>query len=184
MKTVNEQFSDLQRNELQSFFKNTLTEALAAVKDLQHAEWYKTCTFEEMKNTIVDYLYSDETGQFIGEGTNTISSNFILNDETQNDFIRAFNEARNAVWSEFLWKKFGGSIITYGSVPVLVEREDQMQELFDVLKITSYTEVKSDKMAYAMKSLNLNKDNKVQHIYEFIFNGCNGLVCFDGDYVC
>ncbi|MDO4800818.1 MAG: hypothetical protein Q4A15_01505 [Prevotellaceae bacterium] len=184
MKTVNEQFSDLQRNELQSFFKNTLTEALAAVKDLQHAEWYKTCTFEEMKNTIVDYLYSDETGQFIGEGTNTISSNFILNDETQNDFIRAFNEARNAVWSEFLWKKFGGSIITYGSVPVLVEREEQMQDLFDVLKVTPYNEISPKDIPDAMKKLCLSSAIKVKRIFGFVFNGFNGLVCFDGDYVC
>lgn len=184
MKTISNHLTDLQRNELQSFIKNTLTEALAAVDDLQHAEWYKTCTFDEMKNTLVDYLYSDETGQFIGEGTNTNSSNFILNDETQNDFICAFDGARKAVWSEYLWKKFGGSIMTYGNVPVLVEREDQMQELFDVLKIASYTEVEADKMTKAMKALDLKDYNNVQHIYEFIFNGFNGLVCFDGDYVC
>lgn len=182
MKTLSQKFNVLQFKELQSFFENRLAQMIAGV-DILHVEKYKDCSFDEMKSMMIGYLY-DETNQCIGEGANTLQTNFIFNSDTQNDFIRAFDEAKNAVWTEYLWRKLGGSLVNYGSMPVMIENEQQMQELFDVLKVTPYNEISPKDIPDAMKKLCLSSANKVKRIFGFVFNGFNGLVCFDGDYVC
>ena len=103
MKVINSNISALSFNELRDFMRRLVYESLVSLDGLSNketlVELYETCS---MDNYFTEWdLIWDDDGNLIGEGLDTISSNFILNDNTRADFEKAFNQARNAAISEY-----------------------------------------------------------------------------------
>jgi len=100
---ITNNINGLQFNELCDFMKRLIRESLYALNGLsdkeKHVNWYETCTMDDYF-TEWDQLL-DENDNLIGEGLDTISSKFVLNDNTRADFERAFTQARDAALEEY-----------------------------------------------------------------------------------
>ena len=74
-----------------------------------------------------------------------------------------------------------GSLVNYGSDPLLIETEEQAQELLDSMDdlypITDKNEVET-----AKKQLNLEGHDEVTKVYGFMCVGCASVVCFGDDW--
>lgn len=101
--TITNNINGLQFNELCDFMKRLICESLYALNGLSDKEelvnWYETCTMDDYF-TEWNQLW-DENDNLIGEGLDTISSKFVLNDNTRADFERAFTQARDAALEEY-----------------------------------------------------------------------------------
>lgn len=73
-----------------------------------------------------------------------------------------------------------GSLVNYGSDPLLVETEEQAQELFDSMD-DLYLITDKDEVETAKKQLNLERYN-VTKVYGFMCDGCASVVCFGDDW--
>lgn len=99
---ISTELSSTQYHELKNFMKGCITEPLNTVDDhdTEKIMWYKDC---EMGDYFTEWteIYDDSDDK-IGEGLDTISSYFILNDDTRADFECAFDEARDEAYTERL----------------------------------------------------------------------------------
>lgn len=103
MKVINCNMSTLSFNELRDFMQRMVYESLVSLDGLSdkeaHVKWYETCSMDDYF-TEWDHIWDDDEN-LIGEGLDTISSKFILNDNTRADFEKAFSQARNAALDEY-----------------------------------------------------------------------------------
>ena len=104
-KFIDSNISALDCNELRDFMKGLICESLYALNGLsdkeEHVKWYETCTMDEYFTEWDQLWDEDENDEFVGEGLDTISSKFVLNDNTRADFERAFSQARDAALEEY-----------------------------------------------------------------------------------
>lgn len=104
-KAITNNINGLQFNELCDFMKRLICESLYALSGLSNkeelVEMYETCTMDDYFTEWDQLWDEDEVDGFIGEGLDTISSKFVLNDETRADFEKAFSLARDAALQEY-----------------------------------------------------------------------------------
>lgn len=93
---ITRELNALEFDELRDYMNMCIRQSIFDYND-QDKSWFKDCTMDEY---FVEYqdIYDDDVK--VGIGLDTISHKFVLNDETQADFERAFWEARDKAYEE------------------------------------------------------------------------------------
>lgn len=87
MAIIKTKFNAYQTIELTNVLRNMLVESIECGGDI---EWYREASMDDYFNEYQEIWDGDTR---IGEGIDTISSQFVLNDETREDFEICFNTA-------------------------------------------------------------------------------------------
>ena len=93
---ITKELNGLQFNELVNHMYNCLLESMAVCDDIA---WYESCSMDDYF-TQWDEIW-DEGDNLVGEGLDTISHKFLLDDETRGDFENAFKIARDRACENF-----------------------------------------------------------------------------------
>jgi len=98
---ISNNINGFQFNELRDYMQNCIEESIAALdsSDTEHIEWYKDC---EMEDYFAEWQEIWDGDTKIGEGLDTLTHKFVLNDDTRDDFERAFEEARDEAYENKL----------------------------------------------------------------------------------
>ena len=83
---------------LRNYMRERLRESFSYFDDTNKS-WLLTCSYDEYFNEFVS-IYDEYDDTKLGEGLDIISHAIVLNDETRNDFVDAFNEARAEIIRE------------------------------------------------------------------------------------
>ena len=110
MKTtiITENINSLQFIELRDCMQQCIEESMKALdsRDAESLMWYEDCSMNDYFYELQE-IYDD--GTRVGEGIDTNSHSFVLNDDTRIDFENAFEQARDAAF-ESVMKDLGEKI--------------------------------------------------------------------------
>lgn len=103
MKTtiITDIISTMQFIELRDYMQNLISESMKALDshDAKSVMWYRDCSLDDYFTEWQEIWDGDVK---VGEGIGTIAHKFVLNDDTRADFERAFEEAREAAYEEYV----------------------------------------------------------------------------------
>ena len=102
MGIIKEKLTALQFNELEDFLQTVVLRESFATWAEDKIEYLATVEMDDY--FLPEYPeFETDDGEYLGKGIDTISNKYILNDETRDDIVRAFNMARDAAYEE--WKE-------------------------------------------------------------------------------
>ena len=84
--------------ELCECIKECIRQSIHYSGNEEKISWFKDCTMDEYFYNLTD-IY-DEFDVKVGEGLDTIDHKFVLNDDTHEDFEKAFEQARDNAYEE------------------------------------------------------------------------------------
>lgn len=101
MRIIEKNISTLEFIELRNFMQSCINESLHCLAfNPEDIEWYKDCSMDDYFTEWTELW--DDSGSKIGEGLDTIAHTFILNDDTRADFEKAFVQARDNAYNDYM----------------------------------------------------------------------------------